>query len=79
MAHKFEQHWVKRTGFKGGEMNSFIWPLEKMIWNSLIDIAMHTSMSVEEGTENMIRKMVSFQMDSSFMSWYQIKGELIST
>ena len=60
-------------------MNSFIWPLEKMIWNSLIDIAMHTSMSVEEGTENMIRKMASFQMDSSVMSWYQIKGELIST
>ena len=79
MAHKFEQHWVKRAGFKGGEMNSFIWPLEKMIWNSLIDIAMHTSMSVEEGTENMIRKMASFQMDSSVMSWYQIKGELIST
>jgi hypothetical protein len=69
-----EQHWIQR----GENRNASLWPLEEMIWKSLIDIAMGVSTSVEDGTVGMVNKMKSFALDSSAIRWYKITGKLIT-
>ena len=74
IVYEFYQHCIQKME----ERNTSIGPLEKIIWKGLIAIATDGTHLVEERTMMMINEMKAFKLDSSAISCYKIKGEIIT-